>query len=368
MPEQVKKKPHWFRLLKAVLRVFVIMLVIYGLARFVRTAVQELQQEQDQLVEGLNDIDRQLEDLGNKAGSQAEISRLREERRKMQRQRFSIGQLGLGWLVLAASLYGVGMIPSWVYWHWSLQALGQKPTWRRSMYAFFIGHLGKYAPGKALVVIIRTRLVSGPEVDATVAAVCVFVETLTTMAVGATVAATILLFYAEHWSLMLIAIGLVAVSGLPTVPAIFRALVRLVGVAERTNPEIIGLLNGLRFRLLATGWVMITASWFVFGLSLWATLKSVPGDRPIGLDQLMLLTACVAMAMVAGFVSLIPGGAGIRELVVTSLLASPFGAVVAISGAMLFRLTCLVSELVISVILYVGGRVVPGARAVPRKS
>ena len=55
--------------------------------------------------------------------------------------------------------------------------------------AYYVGHLGKYVPGKALVVIIRTGLISGPRVDTTVAAVSIFIETLTMMAVGAFLAA-----------------------------------------------------------------------------------------------------------------------------------------------------------------------------------
>ncbi len=58
--------------------------------------------------------------------------------------------------------------------------------------AYYIGHLGKYVPGKAMVVILRTVMVRGHRVDAAVAAVSVFFETLTMMAVGAFMAAGIL--------------------------------------------------------------------------------------------------------------------------------------------------------------------------------
>ena len=68
--------------------------------------------------------------------------------------------------------------------------------------------------------------------------------------------------------------------------------------------------------------------------------------------QFPLYVASVSLAMVAGFLSLIPGGAVVRELVLAELMAPRFGDVVAVVSALLLRLTWLVAELVISAILY----------------
>ena len=59
-----------------------------------------------------------------------------------------------------------------------------------------------------------------------------------------------------------------------------------------------------------------------------------------------------ALAMVAGFLSLIPGGAFIREMVLTELIAPQFGDMVALVSAVVLRLVWLGGELVISGILY----------------
>jgi uncharacterized membrane protein YbhN (UPF0104 family) len=171
------------------------------------------------------------------------------------------------------------------------------------------------------------------------------------MAVGATLAAAILVFYARHWMLLLIALGMMLAAGLPTVPPVFRRLVAAFQV-HRANPRILELLDGLNYRLLARGWLVLCLAWLAYGLSLWATLMALPGVTAIPLDQLPLLTACVALAVVAGFLSLIPGGAGVRELVVTTLLAPMYGNAIAVSAAVLLRLIWLLSELVISSILY----------------
>ncbi|MCA9247580.1 MAG: flippase-like domain-containing protein, partial [Planctomycetales bacterium] len=90
-----------------------------------------------------------------------------------------------GWLSLAGVLYFVGMMPCAVFWHRILWALGQRPTFFESLRAYHIGHLGKYVPGKALVVVLRSSLVKGPRVDPAIAAASVFLETFTMMAVGA---------------------------------------------------------------------------------------------------------------------------------------------------------------------------------------
>ncbi|MBM4090422.1 MAG: hypothetical protein FJ276_13520, partial [Planctomycetes bacterium] len=181
---------------------------------------------------------------------------------------FSLADLRPGWIVLAGVLYLAGLFPCWVFWHRTLWAMGQRPRWRDTLPAFWIGHLGKYVPGKAMVVVLRTGLVSGERVSKTVAATSVFVETLTMMAVGACLSATILLLASSHWSLMLLAFGLMVLSGAPTIPPVFRRIVRALQV-HRANPEIEPAVRGLDYRLMAMGWLSIGGGWFLLGLSLW---------------------------------------------------------------------------------------------------
>lgn len=268
---------------------------------------------------------------------------------------FSFAQVHAGWLVVAGLVYLLGMLPCCVFWQQTLRSMGQRPRFPITLRAFYIGHLGKYVPGKALVVIIRTGLIRGNRVDTAVAATSVFVETLTMMAVGAVVAALILGFRVrEHGSLLLLAIGLAICAGVPTLPPIFRRLVWLLQV-HRASGQMELALRGLNFRLMAFGWVIVAAGWLLLGSSLWATLHAMPGVSPL-LSDLPLLIACVCLAMVAGFLSLLPGGIGVREFVVMQLLVPHFGEVPAIISAVLLRLVWMVAELVAAGILYVGVR------------
>lgn len=276
-----------------------------------------------------------------------------EARDKFADAGFSPGQLSPGWIALAAFFYALGMVPSCVYWKNTLAAMGQHPSWPATIRAFYIGHLGKYVPGKALVVVLRTGLIRGPRVNTTIAATSVFVETLTMMGVGATVAAVLLgLLFREHQTLLWLAIFLAACAGVPTWPPLFR---RIVGWLQlrRATPEIEEAVAGLDYRLMAIGWITITIGWFLLGLSLYSVIQSLPNT---GINDFLshwpLLTACVALAMVAGFLSLLPGGVGVREFVVMTLLAPVYGEVTAIVSAIVLRAVWLGTEVVIAGILY----------------
>lgn len=274
---------------------------------------------------------------------------------KFEAKQFSLASLRPTWLVTSAVLYLAGSLPPWWFWHRVLESMGQKPSRYASLRAFYIGHLGKYVPGKAMVVVLRAALVRGPRVDTTVAATAVFVETLTTMAVGAVLAAVILAVkYHEQRQLLLIAIGLALAAGIPALPPIFRRIVTLLRV-QRSSEALAAGLDGLRWPLMLTGWVILAASWFILGLSLWAALMSLP-EPPVELmdvrANLPLLTLCVAFALVAGFVSLVPAGAGVREAVVIAVLVPAYGEIAALVAAILLRLVWLVAEAVISIILY----------------
>ncbi len=263
----------------------------------------------------------------------------------------SWGDVHVKWTIIAGLFYIAGLMPCWIFWHRTLRAMGQDPRWRETLRAFWIGHLGKYVPGKAMVVVLRTGLVFSDRVNKTVAATSVFVETLTMMAVGAFVASSILLMISDNLWLTLLAIGLMVGAGVPTLPPIFRRVVRMLRV-DKANPQIESAIAGVDFPLMAVGWVTICLGWCLLGVSLWATLQALPGSEPTWSD-IPLLTATVGLAMVAGFLSLIPGGLGVRDWILVELLAPHFGVGTALASAILLRVIWLLSELLVSAILYV---------------
>ena len=306
-------KPRWLKIVKLSVRLLILSLLAYGIWHSVR--------------KGLDDL---------------------------RAQDFSWSHINPWWLLVSSLAYFAGTIPSGLFWHKTLWVMGQQPTRFEALRAFTIGHLGKYVPGKALVIVLRAGLVRGPRCNTTVAATAVFIETLTSMAVGAFVAATMaaVMFY-DRPKLLLLAAALMVCTGVPILPPVFRRAVRILGV-RKINPDIDQALAGLTYRLMAYGWLRLIFSWFLYGFSLWATLRAYqpPGAAPVSLQQWPFATVCYALAILAGFVIMVPGGLGVREWVVTRVLAEPFGPGRALVSAVLVRLASLVAESVFAGILY----------------
>jgi len=269
-------------------------------------------------------------------------------------------QLHVGWVLVSGLLYLLGLLLAGVFWHRVLLVLGQEARLGECLRAYFIGHLGKYVPGKAMVVVIRAGMVRSHRVDTALAAASVFFETLTMMAVGAFLAAAVLAvgFRGEaprFWG----AVGLMLVAGLPTLPPLFKRLARLAGVG-RSDPDVARKMDRLGGRTLLLGWALMTLAWVLLGLSYWATLQAmgIPGLDPVG--QLPRYTASVALAMVAGFLLLVsPGGIGVREVALAALMipylktfAPEHAELVAWASAAVLRLVWLGAELTISAVLY----------------
>ncbi|NLX96151.1 MAG: flippase-like domain-containing protein [Rhodopirellula sp.] len=274
------------------------------------------------------------------------------------------------WLGASAGLYLAGLLPAALFWHRVLHILGQRARLRDTMRAYYIGHLGKYVPGKAMVVVLRTGLIRGERVDTGVAAASVFVETLTMMAVGSFLAAAILaVWFREEGWIVAGAVGLMLVSGLPTIPKVFRHLARLAGVGK--DPATAAKLERLGWGALLLGWMGMAVGWCLMGLSYWAVLRAmeIPGLDP--LVQLPRYTAAVSLAMVAGFLLLVlPGGMGVREAALVKLMVpyltelTPHAELAAWASAAVLRIVWLLSELGISGILYMLG-VVDRSRSAP---
>lgn len=270
-----------------------------------------------------------------------------------------------GWLVAAGVIYLLGLLPFGLFWYRGLRDLGQDARLGETLRAYYIGHLGKYVPGKAMVVVMRAGLIRGRRVDTGVAAVSVFLETLTMMAVGACAAAAYLaLCFRQELLWSYAAGGLMLISLAPTLPPVFKRLARLARIGK-SNPDTAEKLDRLGYKTLLIGWLLSLLGWVLLGLSFWATLRAmgVQGLDPIG--HLARYVAGVALAVVAGFLLLIlPGGVGVREAFLAKLmlpylveLGQAGANSTAWASAFLLRLVWTMSELIISGIMYlVGGR------------
>ena len=148
-----------------------------------------------------------------------------------------------------------------------------------------------------------------------------------------------------------LALGLGAGSVLPTLPPVCRQVLRFTGVGKK-HPEIADRIERLDHFTLLRGWAAMLLVWLLLGISFWAVLKAMGLPETALLPNLAEYVASVSLAMVAGFLSLIPGGAVVREAILTGITGPSLGEGAALVAAVVLRLVWLVSEMVISGVLY----------------
>ncbi|MDB2687779.1 flippase-like domain-containing protein [Mariniblastus sp.] len=259
-----------------------------------------------------------------------------------------LSQIDYRWWAGAVTVYLISMLLSAFFWQRVLIAFGQQPKFTDSVAAFFTSQLGKYVPGKAMVVVIRTDMIRGDKVNTKPAAASVFVETLTWLFTGAAIASVLMIVkFQDHRGLQITAAVLTLIAGVLTWPSIFQKIATRLsslgkdkeGKAKKNN-----VFAGLNLRTMSQGWLLLTIGWCFNGASLWMVIRGIPGCelRP---EDYWLTLACVSLATVAGFVSLLPGGIGVRELVLIPLLGPTIGPANAIIAAIVIRLVWLASEL-----------------------
>ena len=103
-------------------------------------------------------------------------------------------------------------------------------------------------------------------------------------------------------------------------------------------------LADLGYGTMFLGCLLTGLGWAILGLSFWAVLRGLGAVGGNPFEQLHLYIAAVTLATVAGFVSFVPGGAVVREAVLTELTAPYLGDVVALVSAVLLRLVSLHHE------------------------
>jgi hypothetical protein len=262
-----------------------------------------------------------------------------------------------GWLALSGALYLGGLCFSLGFWFRLLRVLKQQPRWPAAIRAYFIGHLGKYVPGKAWALILRTTLSSGPGVRLGVAALTAIYETLTTMAAGSLVSAVLFLWFAEDdGSMFWKAVGLLGLAGIPLFPAIFNRVIRRISTPfmKPDDPP----LPPLGHRMLIAGLLLTACGWLFLGASLWAIVHAL-APEPAGWSVVTWLrySSYVALAYVAGYLTLpAPGGLGVRELLLQTFLAREFAdsehKAMTVAIVILLRLVWTVAEVLMAGIVY----------------
>ena len=277
------------------------------------------------------------------------------------------------WVASSVLLYLVGLSAFGVYF-WRVMQAGATPTaLAPALRAYLISHLGKYVPGKAMVVVMRAGLVVPHGARAATAAFATLYETLVMMAAGGLASGVgfavgsgpsarvpVPLFGGTEVEapLALMGLGLGLAFLVVVWPSVFP---RLAGLARVPLPNVgPDALPRFSPRLLGEGLAWSLLGWILLGLSQVAVIRGLtPGGLPMAAWPLAI--ASVALATVAGFVvPIAPGGLGVREWVLWTALASAIDRDLAVVAALLLRLAWVVGEVLAAAILTVLRPASPG--------
>ncbi|MCC9641459.1 flippase-like domain-containing protein [Rhodopirellula sp. JC740] len=360
-----RSKVGWVRWAKRVIA----LLVMVALVLAAKDAVQRWQMEVAAVRSEVDLLDQQLspKHVGGEVSPELpghERTQLIEQRERLLKSLPTWSNVSVGALALAAAFYALGLLPPALVLHAALRGFGVRCSLLRTTAAQLLGHLGKYVPGKAVVVVLRvSAIVAGgeliprcelvpretlvssemtsasPESKRSLigrATSCVFFETLLMMSVGGALAGVLMwstpLPQWVKWAASLMAIA----ASIPTLPPVMRRVIAIVS-RRRANAKNAGLdspetaappsedlSTAITWPRLMLGWFWSLCSWCLIGLSFACVMKSIPAYNglPMGGHLLVVATAAISLGMVLGFASLLPGGAGVREWVTLIVLGT----------------------------------------------
>jgi uncharacterized membrane protein YbhN (UPF0104 family) len=266
-----------------------------------------------------------------------------------------------GAFAVAVGLYIAGLIPFGIFYGRVLAASHTPISTYAAVRAYLISHLGKYVPGKALVVVMRAGLSVPYGARPATAAFATFYETLVMMAAGGLFAAVTF-----GWDTVLpvvLPLGIGTVRIPLALLGFGMGIVFLVVVEPRIFPRLASLgrlpfrgvgvdaLPRVTWRLLGVGLLLSTLGWTLLGLSQVAVLSMLGPSRLLQSNWPAVI-ASVALATVAGFVvPLAPGGLGVREWVLWTALSASIDRDRAVVAALVLRLAWMVGELIAATIV-----------------
>lgn len=260
---------------------------------------------------------------------------------------FDIRNSDWRFLAIAIATYFIALIPPAVAWLWVLDDFRQRMPRKAAFHAFFLGHLGKYVPGKAMVLVLRVGKLQPYGLGLRAGIVSVFVETLTSVCVAAVLGGTLLLFLDVPVWLKWCAGACIPITLLAMTPHFFRIGLFAIGKNKigKMPPPITNAFTG--WFMIRTNLAMLLA-WLLMGTSGWFVFLAIsPSEALWSWYGWAGVVSAVCLGAVAGFASMLPGGAVVREIVITWLLEPIVGQPIALLGSILFRLVQILAECLI---------------------
>ncbi len=244
------------------------------------------------------------------------------------------------WLVVAV-VSGLGaMTLLGVNWLLIVRHGGAPAPWRRGLYWFFVGQLGKYVPGGIWPIVGQAELAHRDRTPRPIAYWSTAMSMLATLlgAVGVAAITGMVSPAGSRLVPILLGIGLIVGFAALAFRPIRDALHRL---ADRTTTRELrlpdaGWFAGIVARYLPV-WVLFSGMNIFSVHALGTTLDA---------DLVITLIYATCVSWIAGFVIIgLPGGLGVREAVFISMMTAPLGAGMAVSVAVISRVVSVAVDL-----------------------
>ncbi|WP_051639707.1 lysylphosphatidylglycerol synthase transmembrane domain-containing protein [Cellulomonas sp. URHE0023] len=248
-------------------------------------------------------------------------------------------------VVGATALVAVGIGCGTLSWQVFVDDLGTPIGIRRGGQIFLVGQLGKYLPGSVWAYVLQLELGR----RAGLARTRVFTATVFSLmvaVVGALIVGALALpqLVSEdpslawvRWLYVLLPFGLVCLH-----PKVLTAVANFgFKLLRRPRPT-----HPVRRRTVLHSLAWALGSYCCYGVQLWLLVGS---DADLGRRQLLLFIGSMGIAMVAGlFAILLPSGAGVRELVIVTVLTPLVGVGAAIAYAAVSRVLFTLADLLMA--------------------
>ncbi len=261
------------------------------------------------------------------------------------------------WLVAALAIFMLGQLCFALYWRRLVRATGIEAPLLQSVRAYLVGTLGKYVPGKAVVILLRAGLLPTAHGRRLVVGGVTIYETLTSMAAaGVIAAAALIMTYPTLQNNILGALFIAIALNVAVYPRVFAWMSRWVALPFGRDGSRLPVRDWYRcYWRSAPLWVM---QWLGSGLSLWAVAAAFRLDV-WSWQAVVFMTGVASLGTVAGFLVLpVPAGVGVREFVMILLLEKWYaldvaGAhAIAVAMSLVLRTIWTIGELSVAGALY----------------
>jgi glycosyltransferase 2 family protein len=201
-------------------------------------------------------------------------------------------------------------------WYRLLRRMDSKGSPLKLYGAYCFSQMGKYIPGKVMLLFMRLERTGPLGVSPRATTLSTVMENATGMISCAGMGALLLLHFlvfrsgARHRWLLLMASSSFLVLLTAIHPAVFYRVLNPV-LRKLGRPEI-DQNQRLPLRSLLLSTCMMTPCWFLGGIALWASARCLV---PITIDHFWSLMSAFSLSVLAGIISFLPGGLGVREVV-----------------------------------------------------